>query len=70
MFSEVASACPRCQSGTGQPFRALADEATATVRVLLRCDGCHHRWSTMVPSENLSPAFHARLRGQSTWPPS
>lgn len=69
MLSEVARVCPRCQSGSGQPFRAVPDEGTDNVRVLMRCDACHHRWSAMVPRDTLSPADQDRLRGESTWPP-
>jgi predicted CxxxxCH...CXXCH cytochrome family protein len=70
MLSDAVRVCPRCHSGSGQPFRTVPDEATGSVRVLMRCDACHHRWSVMVPRDTLSPGFHARLLGQALWPPA
>jgi hypothetical protein len=42
--------CPQCKSGSGQPDRAAPHEQHQTVRLLLRCDQCKHRWSILVPS--------------------
>jgi hypothetical protein len=36
------------------------DEAEA-VRVLLQCDWCHHRWSTIVPADDVLVKSNAQL---------
>jgi hypothetical protein len=67
MNAEILHLCPRCRRAGGQAYRAVPDDEV-TVRVLLRCDGCHHRWSVLVPQESLSPEAEARINRQSTWP--
>lgn len=67
MLAEVLHICPRCHRGGGQPYRAVP-EAAKTLRVLLRCDGCRHRWSAIVPEESLSPEARARISGHVVWP--
>jgi hypothetical protein len=54
------SSCPRCLKGDGQPFR-LAHDAESSVRVLLRCDLCHHRWSTIVDADHRFVTGNAQL---------
>jgi len=52
--------CPRCQKAGGQPFR-MAPDAEAAVRVLLQCDWCHHRWSTIVDADDALVTGNAQL---------
>jgi hypothetical protein len=45
-----SAACPQCKTGSGKPDRAAPHEQQQTVRLLLRCDHCKHRWSILVKS--------------------
>jgi len=67
MNAEITHICPRCRRGWGQMYRVIPDETNSS-RVLLRCDGCHHRWSIIVPTESLPPGSDARLSQRSVWP--
>jgi flavoprotein len=67
MSATLEPLCPRCQRGCGQMYRVIPEEATNS-RVLLRCDGCHHRWSIIVPTASLPPGSTERLSLRSTWP--
>ena len=55
----VPCPCPRCNKGGGRPFRLAPD--AAQVRVLLQCDWCHHRWSTIVAADDALVTNNARL---------
>jgi hypothetical protein len=52
--------CPRCQKAGGQPYRFSADDPRY-LRVLLRCDWCHHRWSEIVASDSTIVAEHPHV---------
>jgi hypothetical protein len=52
--------CPRCLKAGGQPYRFAADESQS-LRVLLRCDWCHHRWSEIIASDSAIVTDHPHL---------
>jgi transcriptional regulator NrdR family protein len=56
---DTAVRCPRCAKGGGQPFRLAPD--AAAVRVLLRCDHCHHRWSAIVDANDAMVTANMQL---------
>ena len=55
----VPCSCPRCNKGGGQPFRLAPD--AALVRVLLQCDWCKHRWSTIVAPDDALVTNNSQL---------
>jgi transcriptional regulator NrdR family protein len=59
--SSAATQCPRCRKGDGQPFRLARDVDAAAVRVLLRCDQCQHRWSTIAAADDGLVTNNAQL---------
>jgi len=38
--------CPRCREGTGRPDGYAIHEGD-TVRLIVRCSECRHRWSVI-----------------------
>ena len=44
---QIHYTCPRCQQRVGRPYR-FADDGPRTMRVLIRCQNCLHRWSEMI----------------------
>jgi len=61
--------CPRCRRDAGQAYRAVSQDPTS-LRVLIRCDACRHRWSMIVPQDSMAPDARARLMGHAIWPES
>jgi hypothetical protein len=59
MFAEPVHTCPLC-GRSGEPFQAVPLD-DKNLRVLVRCEGCRHRWSAIVASESLSPETWTRL---------
>jgi hypothetical protein len=60
MHPEPVHTCPLCGRTGGEPFRAVPLD-DKNVRLLIRCDGCRHRWSAIVVTESLSPEARSRL---------
>jgi len=59
--------CPRCQRKTGAPYRVVPVDPVS-LRVLVRCDACRHRWSVIVPKDSMPDVALARLAGRTAWP--
>jgi len=59
MLVDLVHTCPLC-GRTGEPFRAVPLD-DKNLRLLVRCDGCRHRWSVIVLSESLTPEAWTRL---------
>jgi hypothetical protein len=59
--------CPRCQRKAGAPYRVVPVD-TVTLRLLVRCDACRHRWSVIVPKNSVPDVTLARLAGRTVWP--
>ncbi len=68
MLDEIVHTCPLCKRTGGEPFRAVPVD-DKNVRLLVRCDGCRHRWSAIVVIESLSAETRARLTRQAMWSP-
>lgn len=66
MIAEHFHTCPLCRRAGGEPFRAVPLD-DKNMRLLVRCDGCRHRWSAIVVIESLSPETRARLTRQTRW---
>jgi hypothetical protein len=65
MPADLLHICPLCRRGGGAPYRTV-EESNQQLRVLLRCDGCRHRWSTLLAKDTLSAEAKAFLMKQST----
>ena len=59
--------CPRCQRKTGAPYRVVPVDLVS-LRLLVRCDACRHRWSVIVSKDSMPDVTLARLAGRTVWP--
>jgi hypothetical protein len=65
MLADVIDTCPLCRRPGSAPYRTVR-ESDSQLRVLLRCDGCRHRWATLIAEESLTAEAKAFLLRQST----
>lgn len=65
--ADILNLCPRCKKGVGQTYRVIPDNPSS-LRILMRCDQCRHRWSAIVPKDSLPPDMALRVLQRSAWP--